>query len=76
MYFLILHTVLIGAPPSKQSDALPFSGDDYAPRPGPASPLYIPHDNEGIANAINVIKDQMEQISLALQRMETEGGGI
>ncbi|KAL7538372.1 hypothetical protein ACHAXR_008508 [Thalassiosira sp. AJA248-18] len=40
--------------------------------------LYIPpqeDDVEGITNAINVIKDQMEQISLVLQRIEQGGGG-
>ena len=34
--------------------------------------LYIPHDTEGIANAINVIKDQIGQIASVLKRMEDE----
>jgi len=37
--------------------------------------LYIPQDSEGITNAINVIKDQMEQISLVLLRIEGSNDG-
>ena len=37
--------------------------------------LYIPHDKEGIVNAINVIEDQMGQISSVLYRIEKDGGG-
>ena len=34
--------------------------------------LYIPQDEEGIVNAINVIKDQIGQIAKVLTRMENE----
>ena len=34
--------------------------------------LYIPHDTEGVANAINVVKDQLGQIASVLKRMEDE----
>ena len=34
--------------------------------------LYIPQDEEGIVNAINVIKDQIGQIAKVLKRMENE----
>ncbi|KAL9185664.1 hypothetical protein ACHAXT_003441 [Thalassiosira profunda] len=36
--------------------------------------LYIPHDEAGIKNAIEVIEDQMGQIAGVLQRIEGEGG--
>ena len=34
--------------------------------------LYIPHDTEGIANAVSVVKDQIGQIASALKSMEDD----